>query len=168
MEPLLSSTIQVKASWAKDCFTQLGSMLTNDPVVVDLLKNLNEAIFLSRSAMANSGLASICRQCEVDDGGSCCGAGLEKRYSAGLLLINLLLGVALPETRYDENSCYFLGKNGCLLKARHAICVNYICSKISDKLDPDYLKPLREREGVELETVFRLNERIKALLRKKF
>jgi hypothetical protein len=102
----------------------------------------------------------------VKEGGSCCGAGLENRYGAGLLLINLLLQTTLPQARYDENSCYFLGEKGCLLKARHAICVNYICSKISHELDPVLLGLLREKEGVELEAVFRLNEKIKTLLRK--
>jgi hypothetical protein len=165
MEPSLSSPIQVKANWAIDCYASLGEKLSHDPEIVNLVKHLKKAISESRSAMSETGLSSICRQCEVEEGGSCCGAGLEDRYSAGLLLINLLLEATLPVARFDENSCYFLGKKGCLLKARHAICVNYICSKISHQLDPGLLGVLREKEGVELVALFRLNERIKTLLR---
>ena len=165
MEPPLSSPIRVKIGWAKDYCATSGDKLSHDPDVAHLVNNLKKAILESRSAMSEAGLLSICRKCEMEEGGSCCGSGLEKRYSAGLLLINLLLGTSLPTTRYDENSCYFLGEEGCLLKARHAICVSYICSKISHQLNPTFLSALREKEGVELEALFRLNERIKQLLR---
>lgn len=123
------------------------------------------AVEESRSIMIESGLSALCEQCEVEEGGSCCGRGLEDRYSASLLLINLMLDASLPDQRYDESSCFFLAQKGCLLKARHAICVSYICSKIKHLLNPDLLKLLQESEGIELDAVFRLNERIKILLR---
>ena len=115
--------------------------------------------------MAASGIADECRQCEHDEGGSCCGAGLENKYSGTLLLINLLLGAKLPSKRTGPSNCHFLGDEGCRLLARHVICVNYICRKISDRIDPERIAILREAEGRELDILFLLNERVKKLLR---
>ena len=165
MEPSLSRPIQVKIRWAQDLHDRLGERLRHAPEINSCVKKLEDAIAGSRHAMSASGLSDICRKCEVEGGGSCCGAGLENRYSARLLLINLLLGTGLPETRYDEGSCFFLGEKGCLLKARHAICVNYVCSKITDQLGPNLLAPLRKKEGIELEVLFRLNEKLKEFLK---
>ncbi|MBA7644220.1 hypothetical protein ES703_51962 [subsurface metagenome] len=91
-----------------------------------------------------------------------CSMGI--KYDGWLLLINLLLDVRLPKKRHDKESCFFLGEGGCLLKARHVICVNYLCKKITDQIDPHKLNALREKEGVELDILFLLNERLKIVL----
>jgi hypothetical protein len=44
------------------------------------------------------------------------------------------------------------------------ICVNYLCNKITDRINPQKLKALREKEGIELDILFRLNERLKKVL----
>lgn len=113
--------------------------------------------------MTKTGIPEICRKCEKDEGGSCCGAGLEDKYDRWLLLVNLLLGIKLPKNRYDTKSCFFLGEGGCLLKARHVICVNYLCKKITDQIDPHKISVLREKEGIELYALFILNERLKKI-----
>ena len=102
--------------------------------------------------------------CERDEGGSCCGAGLEDRYDGVTLLVNLLLGAELPARRPDPASCLFLGADGCRLLARDVICVNFICKKIADEVSPQRLGPLREREGIELEILFALHARLTELL----
>ena len=165
MEPSLSSSIQVKIRWARDLYARLREKLLHTPEIISCVKDLEYAIAGSRQAMSASGLSDICRKCEIEGGGSCCGAGLENKYSTRLLFINLLLGTGLPATRYDKSSCFFLGEKGCLLKARHAICVNYVCSKITDQLGPNLLAPLREKEGIELEVLFGLNEKLKEFLK---
>jgi hypothetical protein len=111
--------------------------------------------------MLDSGLVQACAECETLEGGSCCGKGLEDHYDGYLLLINLLLGVNLPLERRDPRSCYFLGLKGCALAARHVICVNYLCRKATDLIDSKALALLRELEGVQLETLFLLHERVK-------
>ena len=107
-----------------------------------------------------------CLSCEVDDGGSCCGAGLEDKYDGVLLLLNLLLGVRLPRKRFESRSCYFLGEKGCLLLARHVICVNYLCRRITERVDPQRIASLRTKEGAELELLFHLYEGIRKLMKK--
>lgn len=164
-EPSLSSPISVKIDWAEKCFRSYRDIFTSDPFLVGLMTKLSRATELSRLQMKRAGISELCRQCELEEGGSCCGAGVENRYSASLLLVNLLIGTTLPRDRYDDTSCFFLGQSGCVLKARHAICVNYICGKITANVGSGLINSLRETEGDELEALFRFNEQIKLVLR---
>lgn len=111
--------------------------------------------------MAESGIVDECRDCDRREGGSCCGAGLEHHYSGIILLINLLLGVDVPKRRHDPAGCFFLGEKGCTLLARHVICVNYLCKRINDRILPEKIAALRKKEGIELETLFMLQESIR-------
>jgi hypothetical protein len=161
----LSSPIEEKLAWAKHLHTNFGKRVLEDKVVVDLSFKLKNAIEASHDEMRGSGILEICRECDQKEGGSCCGVGLENRYDSWLLLINLLMGIELPTNRSDPKSCFFLTDTGCLLKARHVICVNYLCTKITDQINPQEIAALREREGRELDMLFGLHERIKKVIR---
>ena len=161
----LDSKIEEKITWAANCFEANKKKLFGDNKTKELLARLKDAITASREEMKYTGVVEECRHCEEKDGGACCGAGIENRYSGILLLINLLLGVDLPEYPCKTGSCYFLSAEGCSLMARQVICVNYICNKITDKIGPEKLACLREKEGRELDLLFLLNERIKAVLK---
>jgi hypothetical protein len=161
----LEVSIERKITWAEDCFREFGDLLLREEDIARLLKALEKAARNSHREMAASGVAGLCRECDQREGGSCCGAGLEDHYSGPLLLINRLLGADIPEERHDPSSCFFLGEGGCLLPARHVICVNYLCKKITDRIAPRELSPLREKEGIELEYLFLLNEALKKVLR---
>jgi hypothetical protein len=161
----LSDSIAAKIAWAETQLRERGQLLRADPTVAGLLERLLPATEASKRAMADAGIVAICSACERDQGGSCCGAGLENRYDGVTLLINLLLGVALPTERRDPASCHFLGPTGCSLRARDVICVNFVCSAITEQVGPDRISPLRELEGVELETLFALHGRVTAVLR---
>ena len=159
------SPIEERIAWAEHCYGEIKDQLLEDRKVGDLLKRLKHAARSSHREMAAAGVVDECRECEQREGGSCCGAGLENKYSGVLLLINLLLDVKIPQKGLDPSSCIFLGLSGCRLLARHVICVNYICSKISDHIDPGKIASLKEKEGVELELLFHLNERIRNVLK---
>jgi len=162
--PHLSSPIGEKITWANSCYRRFrGDLLANGDVV-QLLERLQEALRVSHAAMERAGVNHLCRACEKLEGGSCCGAGLENRYDGWLLLINLLLGVELPTASQDDRSCLFLGENGCTLPARHVICINYICPKITDTIPKQTLQNLREKEGDEINALFLLNEKVKSIL----
>ena len=161
----LDSPIEQKIAWAQDCFQDMGDGLLREASVGSLLFRLKQAIGRSHERMAESGIVEICRVCDQNEGGSCCGKGLEDHFSGILLLINLLLGVELPKTRHDPSSCFFLDEDGCRLLARHAICINYVCRRITQSIQPHALAGLREMEGLELECLFLLNERIIKILR---
>ena len=161
----LESPIEEKIAWAENCYFQIRDQLLGDKRIVDLLKKLKEAISASQRERVEAGVVSECKDCEEKDGGSCCGAGMENRYSGIILLINLLLGVKIPKNRQDPQSCFFLGLNGCQLLARQVICANYLCKKITERIVPQKIAALQEKEGVELELLFILNERTKKMIK---
>jgi hypothetical protein len=160
----LTDPIEQRIAWAEHCYTHLEDKLLRDPEVSSLLEKLRQAIRGSHSKMAELGIGDLCKACEEEEGGSCCGAGLEDHSSGTLLLINLLLGVDIPTRKMDPASCFFLSRNGCRLLARHVICVNYLCAKIAARVPPSEIASLRELEGVELDLLFVLYERVKKVL----
>ena len=157
--------IKIKILWAEKCYQERRVRLLEDVRIADLLDRYREAILASHEEMVKTGVVQECEDCEQREGGSCCGIGLENRYSGILLLINLLLDVIIPKERHDTSSCFFLGERGCRLLARHVICVNYLCKKVTDHIDPKTIAALREKEGIELELLFFLQERIRKVLR---
>jgi hypothetical protein len=161
----IKSSIKEKILWAETCYRTKRDLLQGDKKIIELLEKFGKAAEESHDFMAEIDILGECRTCEEMEGGSCCGAGLENRYSGILLVINLLLKQKLPSQRSDPQSCFFLKKRGCSLLARHVICVNYLCKKITDRIDPKKIGIMREKEGRELELLFLLNERVKETLR---
>jgi hypothetical protein len=159
------SSIEEKISWADACYRKYKNNFLEDVKIQKLLNDFQKASSESLEEMIGIGLVEECRKCEEEEGGACCGKGIENRYSGTLLLINLLLGTKLPSKAPDPKSCFFLGTKGCSLSARHVICVNYICKKITDSIPGQALNHLREKEGTELDILFILNEKIKSVLR---
>lgn len=158
-------TIQEKIELAHNLFDTFSGDLRSEPAVGRLLSCLEDKIDSSRRIMWDLGVVAACKHCEEQEGGSCCGAGIEDRYSVTLLLINLLLAVPLVNSLCRPGSCYFLGKEGCILPARHVICVNYLCTGIRYNLSREQLLRLQEITGEEMTTGFVLHETIRKVLR---
>ncbi len=95
----------------------------------EILRRLDRAIERTRAYMREMGIVEACRLCAIETG-SCCWRWVEDIYSVETLLINLLLDVELPKSRYREDLCFFCSENGCRLKAREGICVTYLCDRI--------------------------------------
>ncbi len=138
--------------------------MNRDLRVRNLYERLKGNLEASRDVMLEFGVVDACRRCDEEEGGSCCGAGIENKYNPTLLLLNLLWGVDLPDARASANSCFFLGKYGCGLKVRHVLCVNYLCLPIQKKLEGDRLIRLQTTVGDELDTVFLLHETVKKIM----
>ncbi len=136
--------------------------LQHDARIKELLERFRGALDASYQVMRACGLQEICKRCETLEGGSCCGAGIEYHYTSIQLLINLLLDTAVPSSRLYDDSCFFLGEEGCTLKARHVICVNYLCGKLNRLLSPSAIKKIQETVGEELQVGFELYEAVKA------
>jgi len=162
----VSGSIEEKITWAAEIYQTFGRHLLEDKKLADFLEKIRHASQASQEKMMETGISALCMQCDQDEGGSCCGAGLENRYDGWLILINLLLNVDIPRKRRDSRSCFFLGENGCLLQVRHVICINYICKKITDRIEPARINALREKEGEEVSLLFLLNEYVKKLLKR--
>ena len=162
-----SLTIQEKIALARDLLDAWGAELRAQGPVRDALERLRACIEASRGVMTETGVVDECRRCEEVEGGSCCGSGIENRYSEVLLLINLLLGAPLPEGTERPGSCYFLGETGCTLRARHVLCVNYLCARLRQRLTPAQFSRLQDASGEELETEFRCYETFKRFLNRR-
>ncbi len=159
----INAPVQQKIKIAQEMFFSKERILRGYPRISSLLEKLEQNIQASHASMLALGVADTCRYCEEYEGGSCCGAGIENRYSSTLLLINLLLGASLPAQRMLLDSCYFLGAGGCCLKARHVLCVNYLCTKIQNKLFSSDIIKLQNVAGEELDTGFILYEAVKKI-----
>ncbi len=160
-------TISEKISVAGRLYLRWGDELKRDPEISARLEELSAGIKASSELSLRSGVSRVCQICEEEEGGSCCGAGIENCYSPELLLINLLFGVTLPESGNFSKSCRFLGEGGCILKAREILCINYLCSKLQKTIPPEMLLQLQEANGAEMDLLFVLHERIKGFIRQK-
>lgn len=157
-------TIEEKIRKAWDLLVEWGERLRADEVVAGLLQHLTLDLADSRRTMQELQVIATCKTCEEQEGGSCCGAGIENRYGVVLLLLNLLLEGSLAEAGQVPGSCYFLGKSGCVLPVRQVICVNYLCAKVRNRLLTEELIQLQTVCGAELDTVFRLHEAVKRVI----
>jgi hypothetical protein len=158
-------SIYEKIEQAHDLYGACGDFLRQNPSIATLLNKLRECIKNTKDSMLKLGVVAECKHCEEQEGGSCCGTGIENKYDVELLLVNLLLEAPLRGQQSSQNSCYFLGEKGCKLTARHVLCVNYICEKIQKKLTREELIELQTCAGEELDTLFILHEALKENIR---
>ena len=156
-----SMLIQEKIDEALALYEAWEGRLRQEALIRDLLDRLERNISASMQAMRALRVVQACRRCEEQEGGSCCGTGIENRYDSLQLLINLLLGVSLPDQHEYSDSCYFLQADGCCLKARHVLCVNYLCRKLQRSLSQDDMIALQTITGEELDTGFALYEAVR-------
>lgn len=154
----MHNSIQDRIGRARSLAETCGEALRGDATVRDLMKRLEASLEASCQAMIDTGIISACRRCDEEEGGSCCGAGIESHYGETLLLLNLLFGVDLPSRPSRENSCLFLTDRGCGLKVRQVLCVNYLCQAIQKGLESADRQRLQKAVGEELDTVFLLQE----------
>lgn len=152
---------------ARELFIEWGDLLGADSRIRGLLETLRDKVAASGRVALEVGLVAACKRCEEEEGGSCCGAGIEDRYSPYLLLINLLLGRSLPAARRFADSCHFLDKGGCMLLARDILCINYLCPGLQKSLAHEDLVRLQTATGEEMESVFRTHEAVKDFLRQR-
>jgi len=158
------SPIQEKIRIAHELLASWGLSLSGDHRIRELLMGLQQKTAASRQAMYDLGIVAVCKSCEEEDGGSCCGKGIEDKYSPVLLVANLLMGRRLPEQRRQADSCYFLGREGCCLEAREVICVNYLCRRLQSTIPLCDLIRLQTINGEELDAAFALTEAIKKFI----
>ena len=159
------ASIEDKLKMAHNLYGLWGEHLKREPEILDLLEKLEGFLNNSREAMLELGIVETCKRCDEEEGGSCCGAGLENKFDSLLLLMNLLLGVSLPERHHRPDSCYLLSDKGCVLKVRLVLCVDYLCPKIMGALSHDKVIRLQTISGDELLTGFKLYDAIKRFMR---
>ncbi len=166
-----------KIEIARDFCARWGQALRGDPAVARGLEELRGLSQSSRAVSLRCGIVELCRRCDEEEGGSCCGAGIENRYTPEMLLINMLMGVGrqlwdspaangMSGTSKTGRSCRFLGKRGCLLAARDIICINYLCARVREEIPGGDLMALQQTTGREMEAIFVLHGLVKDRLRR--
>jgi len=161
------SSIEDKMRTARQMYDSWSDQLKREPHIHQLIEKLERCLENSRAAMLELGIVEICKHCDEEEGGSCCGAGLENKFDTVLLLTNLLLGVSLPDGHRRPDSCYLLTDKGCRLKVRLVLCVDFLCPKILNTLSRGDLLRLQQVSGDELTTGFMLYDAVKKFLRNK-
>jgi hypothetical protein len=159
--------IQKKIRVAQDLFARWGRMLREDRAVEALLARLSQDLESSRQTMVDVGVVAACVDCDGEEGESCCaqGRGFEEKYDPYLLLMNLFLGVSLPEYHARPDGCYFLTRAGCCLRVRLFLCVDFLCPAILNRLSHEELVRLQTVSGHELTSGFLVYDAIKRVIR---
>ncbi len=132
-----------------------------DSQVCALLKGLDMDIEATQSAMVRAGIVNECSDCAMSGQGTCCGVRTGYKCDSILLLINLLLGRNLPSVPADAHLCHFLTKQGCALRARHVICINFVCQRLRDVIPHNLLCNVQEIAGRDIDALFVLEECIR-------
>ena len=135
--------------------------LMQDRQVCALVKGLDLDIEATQSAMVRAGIVNECSDCAISGQGTCCGVRAGYKCDSILLLINLLLGRNLPSVPADAHLCHFLTKQGCALRARHVICINFVCQRLRDVIPHNLLCRVQEIAGRDIDALFVLEECIK-------
>jgi hypothetical protein len=159
-------SIQKKIKLAQNLYILWRDALGKQSQINNLLADLERCISVSREYMLEFRIIEICKRCDEKEGGSCCGSGMENKFDAYLLLVNLLLGVSLPEYHLRTDSCYLLTDKGCILKVRLLLCIDFLCDKIMDALSVKEYLSLQKISGEELVAAFKLYDAIKKFLRR--
>jgi len=146
---------------AYQLYQEFGQTLLQDEKLQALLLRLGQQIKAAHKEMLAIGVVKECTDCAVNGDETCCGKRTGYKCDSILLLINLLLGKSLPIRTQDHHFCYFLTKEGCLLRARHVICVNYLCQRLRKNISHERLIRLQVIAGEELNTLFVVEEYIK-------
>ena len=157
--------IQEKIHVAHELLAQAGEVLRQDRQIQTLLKVLEQELETSRRTMVDLEVVAACKHCDEQEGKSCCGRGFENKFDPYLLLINLLLGVSLPEHHARPDGCYFLTRTGCCLRVRLFLCVDFLCPAILTRLSHKELVKLQTVSGHELTTGFLVYDAIKRVIR---
>ena len=159
------NTIDEKITIAKDLHGRWGEAIRADSGISAQLRELSVRVEASSNFCLLSGVARACRLCDREEGGSCCGAGIEDRYTPELLLINLCLESPCPNRGIRQIVAIFWGERGCVLPAREILCVNYLCLRLQKTIAPEKLFQLQEANGLEMEFLFMLHNRIRNFIR---
>jgi hypothetical protein len=144
---------------------EYSDLFDRDRMLSGYLAEYGNAIEKSWQAMEVSGITGECTACAVNDGGSCCGKGIEDKFDIALLVVNILLGSRLPERREDPEGCWFLSSGGCSIRARHVICVNYLCKRLYENIEPEAIRAFQQAMEHETTLAFMAEERVKHLVR---
>ena len=153
--------IQNEIDKAKQLFKLYGKTILEDKDISELLEKYKKAIENTWKTMENLKVTETCSECAKGEPGGCCFQDVETWYSDFQLLINMLMGAEIPSNRMYDNSCMFVGEQGCMLPSRNAFCINFLCDKIKNLISKKDIINLYATAGKEIDCGIRLENAIK-------
>jgi hypothetical protein len=137
-------------SEAKKVYAELGGEILSHAEMAELLAKFKQQIEGTNRLFKGLDVAADCAACCARDKGPCCFDGAQDWFDLRLLLINLLLGVDVPDRPQLADDCWFNSPTGCKLLAKDSICLNFFCPDIQARLSEEDLTALRQQVGREL------------------
>ena len=153
--------VSVKIALAHSVYKTHGLDMLNDRPLSEMLIELDHNIEATQKEMATTGIVDECADCAIQGEGTCCSERTGHKSDVTLLLINLLLGRSLPDKTQSADLCYFLTSSGCALRARPILCVNFVCSRLREKIPHKVMVHVQQTAGHELDVLFRIESYIK-------
>jgi hypothetical protein len=133
----------------------------------EIHENLSQLLHLQEEvteAMRYMGMPELCTECGGRTAGGCCSAMMANETDSMLLLINLGAGFDVSPKRDDDYECCFLGPEGCSLKFKPFLCLNYLCRQIQTESSPEQLARLQGATSEFLGQILVLEELIRRQL----
>lgn len=135
---------------AREVYAGLGEEILANSDLAGLLYKFREQIEATNQLFGRLDVAADCAACCEREKGPCCFDGAQSWYDLRLLLINLLLGVEVPDGPELVDDCWFNSPTGCKLLAKDSICLNFFCPEIQERLSEAEVLSLRQQVGKEL------------------
>ncbi len=150
---------------AKNLYRTYAERLMRDDAIRALLDRYRAHIEQTGGAMMGEGIGAACSACARQNLSGCCFSGIEEGYDEIHLLLNLLLGCPLPESRVQQGSCFFVGELGCRLTARYYFCLHYFCPALERSLGGGRIGALQLQVGRELQSGCKTEEAVRKWLK---
>jgi hypothetical protein len=159
------SPILCQVERAKALYGLYAERLMADGDIRTLLDRYRASIEQTGVAMNREGIGAACSACARQNPSGCCFSGIEEGDDDILLLLNMLLGCALPESREQRDSCFFVGEGGCRLMARFYFCLHYFCPGLMTTLGEPRIGALQKQVGREIHAGYQVEGAVRNWLR---
>lgn len=163
-ESLYFGDLSYKLQNAHRLHREFGARLAADREIREQLTKLLRLREEVAEAMRCMGLPELCAECGSRTAGGCCSAMMANESDSMLLLINLSAGFEVSPKRDDDFECCFLGPDGCSLKFKPFLCLNYLCRRIQTESTPEQLARLQGATSEFLGQILILEELIRRQL----
>jgi len=164
VESLYFGDLRYKMENSHRLHREFGTRLKADH---EIQEHLNQLLHLQEEVtetMRCMGLLELCAECGGRTAGGCCSAMMANETDSMLLLINLSAGFEVSPKRDDDYECCFLGSEGCSLKFKPFLCLNYLCRRIQTESSPLQLARLQGATAGFLGQILVLEELIRRQL----
>jgi hypothetical protein len=158
---MITKDIAHNIKLAYDLFEALDTQFQNDEKFRALLQKLDESIDTTHHYKDMYGISDECADCSLHGNDTCCGKRTGFQCDPIILFLNIKLGYSLKVQDTSPHLCSFLSVNGCTLRVRPILCVNFLCKRLRDNIPHQNLVQLQTVAGEELDTLFLIENTIK-------